>query len=282
MRRRSGFTIIELLVSMALIIFIMSILAEAFSAGTSAFRQLKAIGDMNEKLRSTSTTLRKYLAADHFDGKRRLSDINFWAQGGSGTPYGPPKEGFFRIVQGNPLLFPQTNPEGTDQDGVPSYRSTNHALHFTVKARGNLRRGEFFRATVPAGSPLTSNLPFWQSHFQDGMGASTYCSPWAEVAFFLRPTGQNTVDPDNPTGNPGLPLYALYLRQALLVPDNSYLATSAPTTPATTWTSALPAPGHRLLLFQQPGRTSPCREASCLPQWRLPGDAAGQRVLHAR
>ena len=35
---------------MALIIFIMYILAEAFAAGTSVFRNLKAIGDMNPAL----------------------------------------------------------------------------------------------------------------------------------------------------------------------------------------------------------------------------------------
>ncbi len=207
MRRRSGFTIVELLVSMALIIFIMTILAEAFSAGTSAFRQLKAIGDMNEKLRATSATLRKYLAADHFEGKKRLSNPTFWNA--------PPREGFFRIVEGNGSIL-----EGTDQDGLPSYRSIDHELHFAVKLRGN-QRGEFFRATVPFNSPLL-NAPaiLWTSHFEDSPGNSTYCAPWAEVAFFLRPTGLQTQDPDNPAGG-GLPLYALYLRQALAVPDNS-------------------------------------------------------------
>ena len=41
--------------------FIRYILAEAFSAGSGAFRNLKAIGDMNERLRTTSATLRAYL-----------------------------------------------------------------------------------------------------------------------------------------------------------------------------------------------------------------------------
>ena len=94
MRRRQGFTITELLVAMALIVFIMYILAEAFSAGSGAFRNLKAVGDMNERLRTTTTVLRRYLSADHFEGRKRLSDSNFWQSG-------PPNQGFFRIWQGS-------------------------------------------------------------------------------------------------------------------------------------------------------------------------------------
>ena len=46
MRRRTAFTITELLVVMALIVFIMYILAEAFSAGSTAFRNLKDLSPM--------------------------------------------------------------------------------------------------------------------------------------------------------------------------------------------------------------------------------------------
>src|SRR5688500_6460688 len=92
MRRRQGFTITELLVAMALIVFIMYILAEAFSAGSSAFRNHKAIGDMNEKLRTASQTLRNLLETDHIEGKKRMRDPNFWKEG-------PPREGFFRLWQ---------------------------------------------------------------------------------------------------------------------------------------------------------------------------------------
>src|SRR5262245_3587679 len=105
MKRRSGFTITELLVAMALIIFIMAVLSEAFSAGMNAFRRLKAIGDMNERLRTATAVLRRYLAADHFDYKKRLSDADFWRNGPTagnpGSPYSPPREGFFRIYQGS-------------------------------------------------------------------------------------------------------------------------------------------------------------------------------------
>src|SRR5687767_6919761 len=97
LRRRAAFTITELLVAMALIIFIMYILAEAFSAGSTAFRNLKAIGDMNEKLRTTGTLLRRHLERDHFEDKKRVSDPDFWKDG-------PPRAGFLRLYNGSPLV----------------------------------------------------------------------------------------------------------------------------------------------------------------------------------
>ncbi len=232
MRRRSAFTITELLVAMALIVFIMYILAEAFAAGSTAFRNLKAIGDMNEKLRMVSQVLRKYLSADHFDGRRRLSDPAFWQNG-------PPQEGFFRIYQGVAINqgIPAGNIadycstyEGTDLDGNPSFRSTTHALHFAVKLRGN-NRGDFFRASVPSSSPLLL-LPQPDTRFQDAVVPGSpvpgiYTSQWSEVAIFLltdqqRWAGDLTDDPSNT--NPAVTpqqLYTLYLRQRPLVTDNN-------------------------------------------------------------
>ncbi|MCI0701035.1 MAG: prepilin-type N-terminal cleavage/methylation domain-containing protein [Planctomycetia bacterium] len=71
---RRGFTLIELLVAMALIVFIMVILSEAFAAGLEAFRNLKAIGDQQEKLRTAAQTLRRDLQSAHFDSMRRVMD----------------------------------------------------------------------------------------------------------------------------------------------------------------------------------------------------------------
>jgi hypothetical protein len=207
---------VELLVAMALIIFIMAILSEAFVASTKVFRDLKAVGDMAERLRTATSVLRRYLSADHFEGRRRLSDANFWVKG-------PPEEGFFRVYQGGPAtvgalptpLVAYTNYlEGIDPDvSQPSFISTNMALHFTAKLRGNTR-DNFFMASVPAGSILVTN-PFLGSsdaRYQDTTAPTpSYNSQWAEVVFFLR------VLPDTANGNP---LYALYMRQRLAVPDN--------------------------------------------------------------
>ncbi len=96
MRRRSGFTITELLVAMALIVFVMSILATAFSEGMKTFRAFKGIGDMNQRLRTASSLLRDDLQNPHFEGDRRLSDANFWTIGPPREEFGPPREGFFR------------------------------------------------------------------------------------------------------------------------------------------------------------------------------------------
>jgi type II secretory pathway pseudopilin PulG len=243
---RRGFTLVELMVVMALVIFIMYVLAEAFAAGSAVFRRLKAIGDMNARLRTATTTLRRLLAADHFEGKKRLSDPGFWTDG-------PPQQGFFRIWQDSrdpdpappPVLlppWPTIFPEGFDRtlgvggedlDGLASYRSTRHHLHFTARLRGN-NRGDFFQATLPIGSPLARptdfanwppapGLPRPDSRFQES--DNVYLSPWAEIALYLQPSwidAQRTIqettdDPQATTGGP-LPLYTLYLRQRLLRP----------------------------------------------------------------
>lgn len=220
-RRRHAFTLVEMLVAMALIIFIMAILSQAFVAATQVFRDLKSASDMAEKLRAATGLMRRYLAADHFEGKRRLSDPNFWLEG-------PPREGFFRVWHGSPSPVEGTEPDGS----CPTYLSTTHALHFAVKLRGN-QRSDYFSTTVPLlanGSPSTvawlpasatptaASVYLWQAQpetrYEDSMLpsylGSVYNWQWAEVAFFLRPTGDNAN---------GTPLYGLYLRQALAVPD---------------------------------------------------------------
>ena len=102
--RRQGFTLVEMMVSLALVLFIMVILTQAFQAGLESFRLLKGVGDMEDNLRSVATILRRDLAADHFEGKRRISDESFWS-------IGPPREGYFRVWHGTPysasaLLLP--------------------------------------------------------------------------------------------------------------------------------------------------------------------------------
>src|SRR4051812_28367747 len=98
MRRRQGFTIIELLVSMALIVLIMSIISQAFVEGLETFRQLKGIGDLQEQLRTAAVPLRDDLMARHLNGDKKspvkLSEL--------GDPNNPIMitDGFFRIEGG--------------------------------------------------------------------------------------------------------------------------------------------------------------------------------------
>src|SRR6266446_2251193 len=57
-RVRGAFTLVEMLVATALVMFIMLILSEAFVAGLEAFRTLKGIGDMESRLKSAVTPIR--------------------------------------------------------------------------------------------------------------------------------------------------------------------------------------------------------------------------------
>jgi prepilin-type N-terminal cleavage/methylation domain-containing protein len=208
--RRQGFTLVEMMVSLALVLFIMVILTQAFQAGLNSFRILKGVGNMEDNLRSVATILRRDLAADHFEGKRRISDESFWT-------VGPPREGFFRIWQGS-----RATPEGIDGDGLPSTRATDHMLQFTVKLRGNQPQDFVSAAGAP---PQLTSLPSTfvnsppDTRYQTG---SDYNSQWFEVMYCLRQTG-TTALPDNPSGGPGTPLFALIRRQLVVVPNNIQL-----------------------------------------------------------
>lgn len=209
MLRRRGFTLVELMVALALIIFIMSILSEAFVAAAKVFRDFKAIGDMNGKLRSATQLLRDDLSSSHFEDDRKLSDANFWQ-------VGPPRLGFFRIWQ----QAAATN-EGVDIDSIESWRGNGTWLHLSVRKRGNEPQ-DFFLADLSnaAGSPLLTVLPGGaplDSRYQD---STIFKSQWAEVAWFLKPNGAFV--------NANTPLYAVYRRQRLAVQDNYYLNWNAP------------------------------------------------------
>jgi prepilin-type N-terminal cleavage/methylation domain-containing protein len=219
MRRRSGFTITELLVAMALIVFVMSILATAFSEGMKTFRALKGLGDMNQRLRTASTLMTEDLQSPHFEGRRRLSDPGFWLTGKPGE-FGPPREGFVRIWQGSALSTTPGAPYFNEYPGgdvdyqIDSVRATDHILHLTVKKLGNDPKN-FFHNGVPVNSPLVT-FGNYNGRYQDqplfpvqGLPASTpFTSQWAEVAWFLRANGQNAN---------GTPLFTLYRRQRIIV-----------------------------------------------------------------
>ncbi len=231
MRRRTGFTLVEVLVAMALSLFIMSILSAAFVAATSAVSDLKAAGDLAERLRGAANVLRRDLEADHcYDANGNVLPLS--ALWGSPPALLPPASGFFRIYQGGPAQALPPGPpaalptftnydEGVDLDGIHSYISTNHALHYTIGLHGTLR-SDFLSAWVP-GSPLVAAYSgsagggvyqYPDNFYQDTAG--DYNAQTAEVAVFLAPNGDFT----DPTTPPSLPLYGLYRRQMLTVPSS--------------------------------------------------------------
>jgi prepilin-type N-terminal cleavage/methylation domain-containing protein len=231
--QRRAFTIPELLVAMALILFIMAILSEAFVAGLDSFSKLKAVGDMQEKLRATTTVLRSDLTGPHIvtaNGAVLLS--NPWPGGVAPVP----TQGFFRISQGsgpaNPA-GPYYFDEGSD-GGVNSYRAVDHILHFSVIKSGG-RRQDYFSAAVPGGSPLTTlGPPDYQQPGQAGTQSGLTNSQWAEVAYFLRATGNST---GTTATTASQPLYALYRRQCVVLTDLDAATATAANLPAAQWGS---------------------------------------------
>ncbi|MCS6850727.1 MAG: prepilin-type N-terminal cleavage/methylation domain-containing protein [Gemmataceae bacterium] len=220
-RHRPGFTLVELLVSMALIVFILVVLSEAFAQALDTFRQLKAIGDMEGRLRSAVTLLRRDIAADHFEGKRRLSDWNIFI----------PSQGFFCVWQGPQTADPSMT-EGDDGDRITSRRRTDHILHMAVKLRGNDPQNMF---SAPIGGPAATLLP--DARFTRSPGVLN--SQWAEVAYFLVKTG-TTASPFDETATAGTPLYALYRAEWVVVPGNLYIPPTVPLSPYISSTNGRP------------------------------------------
>jgi type II secretory pathway pseudopilin PulG len=236
--RRPAFTLVEMLVATALIIFMMYIITSAFESGLTSFRVLKAQGDLQEKLRQLTTTLRSDLTAEHFGGDffppsqgpylshQRLNDQT-WT---------PPQKGYFRIA----MPFQYGIAEGTDPDAAalqyrrinplpdPSNATLNPAnwvnlyLQFTVNMTdghpasrdGRARRDQFYStdadgAILPSGRRTGGMHPWNKPDYN--VNDVPFASQWAEVTWFLQPNGQST------TGGGPLPLYTLFRRQKLLV-----------------------------------------------------------------
>jgi hypothetical protein len=59
---------------MALVVTIMAILTQTFAEGVKTFRDLKAVGDLNERLLTASAQLRRDLADAHFDAASFIAD----------------------------------------------------------------------------------------------------------------------------------------------------------------------------------------------------------------
>lgn len=239
MRHRSGLTIVEMLVSMALVMFIMVILAEAFATGMQTFRTLKSIGDMSNALRSISVVIRNDLSAIRFKettlpatsypagsipNSLRLSELTYPVDASNNPIWVPPEEGFLQVWQGSPAGSASYVLEGNDpaDPSITSYRATDHRLHFSVDLE---RRA--MAAPYNAGSPGFTPENFYQafatwipatSAFFANQEVPAYAygqsnlfnSRQAEVTYFLKPTGESAN---------GTPLQNLYRRMRLAVPN---------------------------------------------------------------
>jgi Prokaryotic N-terminal methylation motif len=250
-RSRGGFTLIELMVAMALTMFVMVILSQAFVLSLETFSNMTGIGTMVSNLRTAEVLLRDDLSQDHFEGKRRLSDMN--AAGGHQIVVAPPEAGFVAVRQASAASNTAGAPyfyEGNDANGLPSYRATDHCLHLTSKRRGN-RPENFYTAALLGGANIlpqffgkqtaynilpvrapgspTPNLPdsTYVDSYISGAPNAFYSSQWAEIVYYLVRTG-STEEANNPNAGYGAastPLYSLYRAQFVMVPDSTNVNT---------------------------------------------------------
>jgi prepilin-type N-terminal cleavage/methylation domain-containing protein len=261
MRRRSfnqslarpGFTLVELLVSLALSVFVMAILSEAFVKGLEVFHKYKALSDLENRLRSAANLLRRDLQAPHFEGNKRLSECTV-----SGRPFPrleglrsrydrsqlaavaalyeqlkpfefqSPKLGFFSVEEWPNRPHP-TVPRRTmfdEGNNVPgnlrnSYRDEYDVLHFTARLDGN-EPDKYFYGRVARAGALPSIL--------DGIGMNAgrtrfdlpanelYSSQAAELLYFV---GDDETIKIPGVGQPGGPVrtFNLYRQAWLVIPD---------------------------------------------------------------
>ena len=232
-RSRTGFTLIELMVSMALTLFVMVILSQAFVMSLETFAGMKGIGDMQQNLRTAETILRNDLGQDHFEGIRRLSDP------GITSTASPIQAGFFAVMQrsapvNNPAAvftqppgMPPVNAyvsEGVDSNGIFSARAADHVLYMTCKRRGN-RQENFYTTTPALGSQTAYGVSAADYNNVTLTTAGLYSSQWAEVVYYLKRVG-STEEPNNPKSTLGTPTFGLYRAQFVMAPTAANLSTA--------------------------------------------------------
>ncbi|HQR06049.1 MAG TPA: hypothetical protein PLN21_04460 [Gemmatales bacterium] len=251
---RAGLTLVEMLIALALSIFIMAIMSEAFVKGLEAFGNFKALADLEQRLRTVANIIRRDLKAPHFDTSKKLSECTVSGRAmpvldglKAGTytaaeatallrqlaayQLKTPSEGFFSIEE-----WPNRRPniatmffEGTDSSGRPSYRDLpafgaggviaipSDTLHFTSRLEGN-DPDKFFYGKVRAGALLDSAGLSTGATRYDSAGNGMYTSQAAELLYFLGVDGsQNTPGVSKP-GGPVL-TFNLYRQAWLLVPN---------------------------------------------------------------
>ncbi len=259
-KRSQAFTIVELLVSLGLVIFIMSLVSTIFVLATKSFRDMKAAGDLSEQLRSAGQLIRSMAKATHFTQNVQPSDDTFWqAWDSSGTGAffskcgNPPgyleeqlkdptntfgREGYLRLDQ---LAQPEDPVPGGSLDfdsiGVKTGNAiSDHRLSMTVLQNG-LSPSDLFSAYYdPSNATRPAFLTTIDHKFFES--AQLVRRPKGEVAFYLGPpdvldaakTGLISGDPTN------LPLYSLHMKSWLLkestdagtVPDSQLSFSPAP------------------------------------------------------
>ena len=196
--KRSGFTLVELMISAAITVIIMTILSICFQTSMSAMSAMRAQGDAADQLRAVGEVIKRDIKADHFqsaensfqvnNGGRRLSDYDFRIFPGN-TVGANASTGFVQITS------PPSIKEG-DDGSFDSTRGTGSIWMTSVLpggSEGNLFTASTFIPPVVAGVPTPV----------------VFSSEAAEVSYFLVPYGLTS-------GSPTTTIYNLYRRQRLV------------------------------------------------------------------
>ncbi len=195
-RPRRGFTLVELLVACALTVLIMAVLATAFKTGLDTFSNLKSTVGLSEQLRAAESVMRRDLEAPHLEN---ADGVAVRVSSGATAP-----RGYFEVLQATQPNAATFVKEGTE-DGTDSYRGTDQAIFCTTHLGGKSAQELYF------GEAPDTVDPSFADYLPQG---STYASDWAELAFFLRPSGPFTKS-DDPTVLP-VQLFTLHRRQRVL------------------------------------------------------------------
>jgi type II secretory pathway pseudopilin PulG len=218
--RRPGFTLIEMMVSTALVMMIMLIISQALGAASKTFTTLRTAGALQERARTGITLMRRDLASDKFGppygsarGGPKVSDQRLDQAG-----WEPPFSGYFEWHQDGEgpvralasILEPFANPK-TDGEGITSTRAVNHWMRFTVR--------------LPDGPQSDLFAAQFSSAYTTAPQATAFVNPqqilysrWAEVVYWLDATGTETTSIANPAV--GMQLFTLRRRIRLLPPAN--------------------------------------------------------------
>jgi prepilin-type N-terminal cleavage/methylation domain-containing protein len=134
MKNRRGFTLVELLVAMALVVFIMVIVSETFVSALESVRLLKSQQEMQANLRIATMRMQSDLTAAHFGQvqppSQEISQQANLAPGGGGAS---PVWGYFRIMQGSqPIPYNAASPapftNDSPNDPHPEFTATDQIL----------------------------------------------------------------------------------------------------------------------------------------------------------
>jgi hypothetical protein len=226
-----------MLVATALILFIMAIISTVFASASKTYSALKTAGDLQERLRTGTSIIRKDLACEHFEGP--------FITGRSGPRVGdqrmdqpgwmPPPRGYFEIRQfGLPIFEPSALPPLPPLTNVVTDDGTPGGL-FSTRAPGGPANGHMIRFTckLPDGPPSelhcvdVTNLGTFAPLHDRRANAFPPANPldtsgvlytrWYEVQYFLQPYSTGETTPPNGAGVT-LQLHSLRRRVRFLAP----------------------------------------------------------------